>query len=87
METKILNAKLDEKIILSKHEYINNVTFTREPHTSMDITVRGKYSWVAYGKSSTWRSIFPMKNTTYVKFFKTLLGAKRNFIRIYLKGD
>jgi len=80
---KILKAKPEEEILI-KHDYIEKVRFFSN---SSDEYVREHlYSWVAYTTSEYYhRTIFPMRNSTYVAFFKTLEGAKRNFIRVYLK--
>ena len=72
-------------ILKFNHSYLRQVRFTQEPIRANDFeNINGKYSWVAY---TTWRPVRPMKNVNYVAFFKTLKGAKRNFIRNYLKGE
>ena len=86
-EIKIMNSKLETKVFLLKHTYMNDVTFEQEPPASMDLETRGKYSWVAHAKSTTWRSIYPMQTNTYVKYFKTLNGAKRNFIKTHINKE
>lgn len=85
---EINNAKLDERIDLGKynHSYLSEVRFEQTPMTSLYYETRGLYSWVAHTNSMySHRTVFPMKNTTYVKFFKTLKGAKRNFIKSYIE--
>ena len=42
------------------------------------------YSWCAHDADQTWRTVFPTKGQ-WVVFFKTLAGAKRNFLRRYDK--
>jgi hypothetical protein len=39
-----------------------------------------KKKWVILVAYDTWRACFPERNN-YVLFFKTLAGAKRNFIK------
>lgn len=39
------------------------------------------YTWLAHPKSQPWRNIWPPKDSQYIKVFKTLSGAKRNFLR------
>lgn len=82
-------AKLNERIDLGKynHNYLSEVRFEKEPERSgfYYSPEAGLYSWVAYTNSKCFhRTVFPMKNTNYVKFFKTLKGAKRNFIKGYI---
>jgi len=84
---KILEAKINEEIILD-HNYLEKVKFEYMPNSSDEYVREHPYSWVAYTISSySHRTIFPMRNSTYVTFFKTLIGAKRNFIRNYLKEE
>ena len=81
---KINNVKLGEKILLKQYGHIlDYVYFDQTPLSTLYFEERGLYSWVA--QTDGWRSVFPMKNTTYVKFFKTLKGAKRNFIKLYIE--
>lgn len=85
---KINNIKLNEKIPLEElgHTYLKYVYFDQTSLTSLDYETRGKYSWVAETNSMySHRTIFPMRNYNYVKFFKTLKGAKRNFIKSYIE--
>lgn len=44
------------------------------------------YIWCAESSRSFW-TYYPMKNSQYVKYFKTLKGAKRNFLRTHCKED
>ena len=82
---KILNAKINEEIFL-EHYYIKKIRFNFCPNSIDEYVREHPYSWVAYTTSSyNNRVIFPMRNSNYVNFFKTLEGAKRNFIRTYLK--
>ena len=75
-EYLIDNAKLEERVDLSEvNDIIKSVKF--------EISSEG-YIWSAkHWKLSS--HIYPMRSQTYVKFFKTLSGAKRNFIRQYGK--
>jgi hypothetical protein len=62
--------------------YYQTVRFTQEGFTS-DYETRGKYSWIAKCNSNySHRTIFPTRGN-YVLFFKTLKGAKKNFLRRY----
>jgi hypothetical protein len=84
---KVLNAKIDEEIILN-HDYIEKVRFKDFTNSCDNYVREHPYSWVAYTTSTySHRTIFPMRNSTYVSFFKTLIGAKRNFIKNYLKEE
>ena len=77
-------AKLNEKILLKQYgHFFDYVYFEQTSLNSLYLEERGLYTWVA--QSDGWRTTFPMKNITYVKFFKTLKGAKRNFIKSYIK--
>lgn len=86
---RINNIQIEEKIDLTEfgHRYLKDVCFTQERLTSLDYETRGKYSWIAHERTQSWRNIYPMKNLTYVAFFKTLKGTKRNFIKNHLKED
>ena len=75
----IEEANLEQEILLEENiSYYYKVRFT---HDSLG------YSWIAYAHQNNWRACFPMKNTNYVKFFKTISGAKRNFIKHGLRKD
>ncbi len=86
---KIENIEIEEEIYLGdfKHYYLEDVKFTQEPIRANDCeNLNGKYSWVAHcNREYSHRIVFPMRNTNYVAFFKTLKGAKRNFIKGYIK--
>ena len=69
---EILEAELEKEILLPENSYYFKVRFTHDS---------SGYSWVAYGGTERWRAYYPMKDGNYVKFFKTLNGAKRNFIK------
>ena len=81
-------AKIGEQINLKKlgHDYFQYVGFeSYENSTDREIR-QSPYSWVAQTNSEySYRTVFPMKTSTYVKFFKTLKGAKRNFIKSYIE--
>jgi len=84
---KILNAKIDEEIIIT-HDYIEKVKFTYSPNSIDEFVREHPYSWVAYTNAEHYHTtIFPMRSSSYVAFFKKELGAKRNFIKHYLKND
>jgi hypothetical protein len=84
---KVLNAKINEEIILD-YNYIEKIKFNYTPN-SISVYIREHpYTWVAYTNTEYYhRTVFPMRNSVYVSFFKTLAGAKRNFIKTYLKED
>lgn len=80
---KVLNAKINEKIILNNCSVIE-IRFESWINSTDEWIKKHPYTWVGYLVSNRWETIFPMRNTNYVAFFKTLAGAKRNFIRQYL---
>ena len=62
--------------------YYQTVRFTQEGFTA-DEETRGRYSWVAQTNGNySHRTEFPTRGN-YVLFFKTLKGAKSNFLRRY----
>jgi hypothetical protein len=80
MITKIINAKIDEVIVIENHTWLKSVKF--------DLTREGAkefYSFVYYSKSREWDSQFPLRTTHNVQTWKTLNGAKRYFIEHFLK--
>ncbi len=84
----INNIDINKELSLTEfeHKYIASIKFTQEPIRDNDWeNLNGKYSWVA--KSTYHRYIFPLRNSNYVSFFKTLQGAKRNFIRTHIKDQ
>jgi hypothetical protein len=87
----IQEAKIDEEIIL-EHHYIYKVKFTLERLSQNEekYSAGDYYLWIAYSINQKWNSIYPMLTYGiggYVKLFKTLSGAKRNFIKRYLKEE
>ena len=76
---KIWNAELKERVELIHNSSCKEVR--------IDITSSLKdtpYSWVAYRKREyAGGSVFPMRNANEVAFFKTIKGAKRNFLKQY----
>ena len=84
----IMKTNINEKINLEKlgHRYLEYVRFDSWEHSKDKEISQTPYSWVAQTNSMYYhRTVFPMRTSTYVKFFKTLIGAKRNFIGCYLK--
>ena len=73
---------MEQLIELIEHSYLKSVKFTQERQHGYETD--NMYSWIAKSEQRV-GCIFPMRNSEYVKFFKTLKGAKRNFIRRYLK--
>lgn len=72
----INNAKVNEDIDVSESESFKIVSFSYEKELG--------YTWMALTKKGTNKRgypIHPMASTRNVKFFKTLAGAKRNFIK------
>ncbi len=84
---EIWEAKINVKIDLKNIEavFLDDVEFDQNSNDSIYRESRGLYSWSAH--YDNWRNVFPMKDANYVKEFKTLNGAKRNFIKSYLKGN
>lgn len=77
---KVLQANIDIKIDLENHSYISNVKFFFTPSENW-------YSWSAETTSQyNRRIIYPSANNENIKIFKTLAGAKRNFIKNYLNN-
>uniref|UniRef100_A0A6H2A5X9 Uncharacterized protein n=1 Tax=viral metagenome TaxID=1070528 RepID=A0A6H2A5X9_9ZZZZ len=76
VDSVVMLAKVSEKIGLTEFKTsYSNVRFTEniENYTIM-------YSWSAGSKNSI-MNVYPMRDSQNVKFFKTLNGAKRNFLR------
>jgi len=88
MTEKVNIVKIGEQINLKElgHNYLEYVRFeSYENSTDREIR-QSPYSWVAQTNSEySHRTVFPMRTSTYVKFFKTLKGAKRNFIKSYIE--
>jgi len=70
-----LNKKID---INFKH--LKSIRF----YTQL-IDSKQQYSWACDTAPHHGMYVFPMRSRNYVKLFKTLKGAKRNFINRYLK--
>jgi len=69
----IMNAEINKKINLSNIcNFFTGIKFTYHDELG--------YSWIAYSRISV-MNIFPMQTNTTVKFFKTFIGAKRNFLK------
>ena len=74
---KVLQAEVNTKVELNNHRHIRKVEFF--------YTISEKwYSWRAYTDN---RSFYPSASSENIKTFKTLAGAKRNFIKGYLEND
>jgi len=72
----VMRAKVGEKIDLAELKtFYSKVRFSEniENYTIM-------YCWMAESKNSI-MNVYPMANSHDVKFFKTINGAKRNFLR------
>ena len=67
----INNAQIGETIELNS-VLLKSVKFTYSNELG--------YSWVAYYKNN-YLYKFPLLGSSTVKFFKTLVGAKRNFVK------
>ena len=77
-EEKVLNALVDEEISLCNSEY-EIVVFSGDLLDNLIM-----YTWRAKHNRQSRRSIdftYPWQNSSEIKYFKTLNGAKRNFIR------
>lgn len=69
---KVNNAKVNELIDLTGYSHYTEVMFDQDSDN--------KYCWTL--KRNDWVGcIFPMKNTQYVKTFRTFNGAKRNLMK------
>lgn len=78
---RIMEADIDEDVDLSDlHPYWKVVCFDYTK-SELRLTDDAGYCWRAASKSSSYIGVYPMRNTQYVQLFKTLKGAKRNFIR------
>jgi hypothetical protein len=77
----VMNAKEDEEVYLVNHPYLESVKFEKT-FSLNEYTWTGKYK-KEIGTGQTW--MFPMKSNTTITTFKTLIGAKKNFIRKRLK--
>lgn len=80
-------AKIGARIDLKKfgHSYLQYVKFESWEHSTDRDRKEKPYSWVAQTNSMySHRTVFPTKSINYVKFFKTLKGAKRNFLKSYI---
>jgi len=63
--------------------YYETVRFTQESINPHYEETSGRYSWIAKCNSNySHRTAFPLRGS-YVIFFKTLKGAKRNFLKRY----
>ncbi len=86
---KIINAEVEEKIELTKHPYYIEVRFCENiKKNNVGEGTTKSYYWTAYDERRVSPS-FPMYsgNPNKVASLKTLIGAKRNFLRTYPKQD
>ncbi len=86
----IAGLSAEERII--KAEVNEKIKFTEKESWMLDVKFengRGgddkHYSWTAHSHGESWLAEYPLVGD-YVKQFKTLKGAKRNFIKNYLKS-
>lgn len=86
-QEKIENAKIEEEVILEVHPYYKKVRFTKNVRmTDAGEEIIQSYCWTAYDEKG--RCSFPIYgNVNKVTNFKTLVGAKRNFLRTYPKQN
>ena len=77
----VMNAKENEEVYLVNHPLLEWVRFEKT-FSLNEYTWTGKYK-DTIGTGQSW--MYPMKSNTTILTFKTLLGAKQNFIRKRLK--
>ena len=78
---RIMEADINEDVDLSDiHPYWKTVRFDYSK-SELRLNDGAGYCWRAASKSSPYIGVYPMRNSQYVQIFKTLNGAKRNFIR------
>lgn len=80
----INNLDVDVTLDLEKYgKYLKDVRFScREYHKGEGV----RYIWsasISHKNSGMCGYVHPLRNSDYVQLFKTLKGAKRNFIRRY----
>ncbi len=80
MQERVMVARINQEVNLSDISHILYVRFTFTPDAP-----QGWYCWI--GKAGMCRSIHPLATAWTVKQFKTLAGAKRNFLNMYNKED
>lgn len=73
MMDAIMNAELNTNVDVPAISAFKTVRFTYDDTLG--------YTWVAQTKHDYVRNVWPMRTVHDVKFFKTLSGAKRNFIK------
>lgn len=72
MMERINSAEVGDRVDVSETKYYSVLDFWYDKELG--------YSWCAGSKTSS-RSIRPMASQYNIKFFKTLAGAKKNFIK------
>lgn len=79
----IKKAKINEEINLEGHEYLKSVKFEDDGDEVAD---KGKYTWAAdpIRRPGT---VFPMRNSQYVQYFKSINSAKASFIRLHIDKE
>lgn len=75
------NAKVDETIVLPQNRYWQTVRFDYRDYRDGEGM---KYSWSASKKDFGYSYPFS-SNPNLIGVFKTIMGAKRNFLKRYLK--
>jgi len=77
LQTVIMTALVGEKIDLIEFKiFYLNVRFVKNIENNI-----ADYCWIAESKISS-INVWPMVNSQNVKVFKTLTGAKRNFLSV-----
>ena len=75
LKEQVENTKEGDLLIFATHSTVADVKFERRDD--------GRFLWVAHSRFGRF-ALFPIKYGHVVKTFKTLNGAKRNFINYYL---
>mgnify|MGYP003395752254 CR=1 FL=1 len=81
MTSRVMAAQVGQEITLADISHIQYVRFTFTQDNP-----QGWYCWIGRAKGFG-RSIHPLATAWTVKQFKTLAGAKRNFLNMYNKED
>ena len=78
----IMEAEINQRIDISAYgSYYADVTFEQDTWETALHEDESTYTWTAHGQDQPWRSIFPLRSSQYIKYWKTLNGTKRNFLR------
>jgi len=82
-EKAVMKMEVDVRYMLPKHYPYESISIDIERDINMN---HSGYSWWMnsnYNVSGHVHSAYPMKDSQYIKVFKTINGAKRNLIKRY----